>query len=411
MAALFARRERPDGPGHLAALDGLRAAAILLVVCTHVGAATGANWWGGIPWRMIGNGTVGVPIFFVLSGFLLYRPFARAALGDTDLPAVRGYLRRRALRVLPAYWLMLPFGLLVAENARAGQPFTWLQLVTLTHIYDPDRWWEGESLSSIWSLAVEAFFYLLLPLLAWAMHRWGRGSARRLLAMALGLAAVSLAQAMIVRYAFDLKVVFYLEPLPPRTLGYFGLGMALAVMAERPGRWAARIGAAPGVGWVIALCLLALVATPLGTPLSGPQSAHQYLVAGLLFPAIAVAAVAPAALAPGHPFTRAVLGNRVAAGFGRISYGVFLWHTPILMAWYRWTGRPMFLGDFWLVLGVVLPLSLLVAVLSHDLVEQPLQRFARRAPRLRATADGGEGGARRVSVPPGGTETREGVGA
>lgn len=367
-----------DSSKKLAALDGLRGVAILLVVCVHVGDVTGVVKEERFVWRLLGTGTIGVPVFFILSGFLLYRPFARATLNGTALPSVRAYLRRRALRILPAYWLMLPAGVLLADAPEARRPLVWLQLITLTHPYDPDRWWEGTSLLAIWSLSVEACFYLLLPLLARGTHRPCRGSARRLLLVLSTLAAASVAWTGILRYAAELPVVFYSEPLLPRSLVHFALGMILAVLAERPGRAAAWTAASPGVGWVVALCGLSLLATPLVTPLDGPQSAHQYLVGTFLIPLTALAAVAPAALAPHRDFNRVLLGNRLVREFGGISYGIFLWHLPVLTAWYRLSGRPMFLGDFWTVLTVVLAVSVPLAALSHDLVERPFQRLGRR---------------------------------
>jgi len=367
-----------SSPKKLATLDGLRGIAILLVVCVHVGDVTGVVRYEEFVWRLLGTGTIGVPIFFILSGFLLYRPFARATLHGTALPDVRGYLRRRAFRVLPAYWLVLPVAVRMCDDPRAENPLVWLELATLTHPYDPDRWWEGTSLLAFWSLSVEVCFYLLLPLLAWGAHRACRGSARRLLIVMSGLAVASVAWTGTLRYVAEIPVIFYSEPLLPRSLVHFALGAALAVAAERPGPAAARIAASPGLGWVIALCGLALLSTPLTTPLSGPQSAHQYLVGTFLIPLVALAAVAPAALAPDRDFNRVLLGNRLVAGLGRISYGIFLWHLPVLIAWYRLSGRPMFAGDFWTVLSVVLGISAVLGALSHDLVEQPFQRLGRR---------------------------------
>ncbi|WP_157963542.1 acyltransferase family protein [Actinocorallia populi] len=369
----------PRRNDHLAALDGLRGIAILLVVWVHVGDVTGVVWYEEFGWRMLGTGSIGVPLFFILSGLLLYRPFARATLNGTGFPDVRHYFQRRALRILPAYWLVLPVAFWLSESPQAERPLIWLEFLTLTHPYDPGRWWEGTSLLMLWSLSVEVCFYLLLPLLARGMHRWGRGSARRLLAVLSGLAVASVVWTATLRYVADLRFVFYAEHLLPRSFVHFALGMALAVAAERPGRAAARIAAFPGLGWVAALCGLALLSTPLTTPLSGPQTPHQYLVATVLTPLVACAAVAPAAIAPDRTFNRVLLGNRLLTGCGRISYGLFLWHMPVLMAWYRLTGRPYFLGDFWLVLAVVLPISVVLSVLCHDLVEQPFQRLGRRA--------------------------------
>ena len=86
----------------LPALDALRAVGAAAVIGTHVGFSTGAISrfeWGGLLARL----DVGVAIFFVLSGFLLFRPFAAAVATGADRPSVRRYLWRRALRILPAY--------------------------------------------------------------------------------------------------------------------------------------------------------------------------------------------------------------------------------------------------------------------------------------------------------------------
>ncbi|WP_304523669.1 acyltransferase [Actinocorallia sp. API 0066] len=378
--------------GHLDALDGLRTVAIALVVGVHVVGPTGMLNDPGIGWRMLAAGGVGVPIFFVLSGYLLYRPYARATLDGTPLPGTRDFLRRRALRILPAYWLMLPFALVLLNREHAADPVLWLQMITLTQNYDPNPPWDLTALGlpglvPIWSLSVEAAFYLLLPLFALGLHRFARGSRRRLLGGIGALFALSLVEALGLRFVeytgpvfgYDpIAVLFYNERLLPRSLLYFALGMALAVLAERPGRLSEAVGRAPGIGWTVAVSALALLSTPLATPLfGGDQTARQYVVFSLLTVVVAAAAVAPAALAPDHPFTRGLLANPVMRRIGLVSYGVFLWHAVVIEGWYALTGRDHFAFDFWLVLSVTVLFSLVLASLSLVLVEQPAQRLAR----------------------------------
>ncbi|WP_157963608.1 acyltransferase family protein [Actinocorallia populi] len=379
--------------GHLAALDGVRSVAIMLVVGVHVAVATGMAGESGLGWQMLANGGVGVPIFFVLSGFLLYRPFARASLDGTRRPDVRRYLRRRALRVLPAYWLMLPFVLPLFNPEEARDPLVWLQMVTLTQNYDPHPPWPMtasglEGLGPIWSLTVEAAFYVVLPLLAAGLHRFSRGEPRRLLTGLGLLGGLSLLEAVGLRYAEYLgtvfggdpfRLLFYNEHLLPRSLVFFVLGMAMAVLAERPNRWSGFAGASPGLSWAVAGCALALMSTPLATPMNGVQSAHQYLVHNLLSVVVSAAVVAPAAFGHDGPAVRALLANPLMCRLGLVSYGVFLWHMPVIELWYDLTGRSLFLGDFWLVLGITLVFSLILAALSHLFVEQPAQRLGRRS--------------------------------
>jgi len=123
-------------PSRLPALDALRAVGAAAVVGTHVGfatGATGATAFGGLLARM----DVGVAIFFALSGFLLFRPFAYAAATGTRRPGARRYLWRRALRILPAYWLTVLVCLAVLPGNADAPRADWLRFATLTQIYAP----------------------------------------------------------------------------------------------------------------------------------------------------------------------------------------------------------------------------------------------------------------------------------
>src|SRR3954453_13942377 len=96
----------PPGNPRFPLVDGLRAVAALSVLVTHTAFLSGFNGHGllgGITARL----DVGVALFFVISGFLLYRPFVAARMGGRGGPRAGLYFRRRALRILPAYWLAL----------------------------------------------------------------------------------------------------------------------------------------------------------------------------------------------------------------------------------------------------------------------------------------------------------------
>ncbi|WP_460306461.1 acyltransferase family protein [Actinocorallia aurea] len=378
--------------GHLDALDGLRGLGIALVVVIHVAGPTAMLTLPDVQWRILNMFSVGVPIFFTLSGYLLYRPYARAALAGAPSPRTLDYLRRRALRILPAYWVMLPFGILLFNGDHAGNLWFWVKMITFGHTYDLHPEWElGASgpvaLGPIWSLTVEVGFYLLLPLLAAGLRRFARGDSRRLLFGIGVLFALSVAETFVVRRLELLGTIFgqdpmiflfYNEHLLPRSLMYFAVGMALAVLAERPNRFSAAVGSSPGIGWVVAICLMALGSTPLVTSLHSGQTANQYTLFVVIAVVVSASIVAPAALAPEQPLTRLLLANPVMRQLGLVSYGLLLWHSLVIDGWYRLTGRDMYAFDFWLVLSVTLLFGLMLAVLSHVFVEQPAQRFARR---------------------------------
>ncbi|WP_460370368.1 acyltransferase family protein, partial [Actinocorallia lasiicapitis] len=220
---------RPAGP-RTRELDGLRGVAIVMVVAVHVAELTAMASPGTPVWRLVAACGGGVPVFFVLSGYLLYRPWLRGPV------AVGGYYRRRLVRILPAHWAVTAVALPVFSPHHAQDLRSWAELLTLTHLYDPRRWWIGSgpvALGPVWSLAVEAAFYLLLPLLA-------RLRIGTVAALAVGCAVFT----WWLRTHASYGAFSYWHPLLPRWFPYFAAGMALAVLVERGwrpsgGRWLA----------------------------------------------------------------------------------------------------------------------------------------------------------------------------
>ncbi|MGZ6887953.1 MAG: acyltransferase family protein, partial [Acidimicrobiia bacterium] len=149
-ATVPTRRAEPRFPG----FDGLRALAALAVLVTHVadtGGANAPNLFGIFFARFDG----GVAIFFVLSGILLYRPFARAHLLDEPRPAVGAYLWRRALRIYPAYWLATTAVVFVFANTSFSSVRSALLDYSLLHIYSPHQPDVFAPLVQSWTLATE----------------------------------------------------------------------------------------------------------------------------------------------------------------------------------------------------------------------------------------------------------------
>ena len=116
---------RVSGPSRarLPGIEGLRALAAGAIVLLHAWSilATAGLVGTAVPAYSIAAQPLhdGVTLFFVLSGFLLWRPFARAIASGRDLPSLRRYARNRALRILPAYWAVLALSALVLASAPA----------------------------------------------------------------------------------------------------------------------------------------------------------------------------------------------------------------------------------------------------------------------------------------------------
>ena len=159
----------------VASLTGIRAVAAILVMATHAAYATG-KYTHGYVGLVYSRMEIGVPIFFVLSGFLLFGPWVNAVAKDGPAPSVRRYAWHRVRRIMPAYVVTVLVAYLVYHFRMAGPNpgHTWMGLfrnLTLTHIYTDNYLYSypHQGLTQMWSLAVEVAFYAALPLLAYLL--------------------------------------------------------------------------------------------------------------------------------------------------------------------------------------------------------------------------------------------------
>jgi len=403
---------RAAAPAHQGPLDGLRAAAAAAVLLTHVGSLTGYSLTGTPVSWVLSRGDVGVPIFFTLSGLLLYRKWAAAALTGARAGRIAVYLRRRALRILPAYWAVVLIALPVLNTGPAHHVWSWLQYLLLLQNYDIHPWWTGTGatgLAQMWSLVVEVSFYLALPLLAaaltWFACRGGRSDdgaagvsrrARRLLAGIAVLAASSAGWQVLGYYPHP--NLWFEGTLPPLMI-WFCTGMAMAVAlawaaAEAgPGGPASRAGrsvaASVGMCGLIAACAFAIACTPLtGPEFSGVPGLWATEVKTALYTLIAGAIVAPVAFQPlladraAGLLSARLLGSRPARFLGTISYGIFLWQ---FLAAYAFFGllhlKTVFAGGTYTppevaAIGLAIALFTIAAsTVSYYLIERPAQHL------------------------------------
>ncbi|MEV5705622.1 acyltransferase [Actinoallomurus sp. NPDC052274] len=404
MTTTRAEERTPDPPaepprisGHQDALDGVRAVAALGVLLFHVAADTGHTFRSDLTAWLLSGAGICVPVFFTLSGLFLYRPWVAALLlAGHDRPRTVRYLWRRAVRILPAYWLVVAFVMGTILTAHAGDPWTWLKLLTLTYTYDPHPWWHtylGPSgLGQMWSLTVEAAWYALLPVTAALLGRYARRGgadtgvrARRLLRAIAGYAAVSFVFTV---FMFTPRMSIQLGVFVPRYFAWFAIGMALSVVtvwartgAAAPVRFCRTIAHSWGTCWAIAGVLYCVAASPLTGPtdlvtLDTTWTAELRI---LLYGLVAAFFVAPVALAgPGDSGVGRILGNRVVSFLGRVSYGVFLWQLAVSVTWFRVTGHAAFTGGFLTAFPVITALTVAVATLGFYAVEKPALRLTRR---------------------------------
>ncbi|MEV4529075.1 acyltransferase [Streptosporangium sp. NPDC049304] len=389
-------RDLPAVGGHLDAMDGVRAVASFGVLLYHVASTTGASLREGFLPALLSRGDIGVPIFFLLSGFLLYRPWAGEVVRGEAPPGAGGYLWKRALRILPAYWLVVAVALPLWSWPQAADPVNWLPFLLLVQNYVPEPWWAGASppgLGQMWSLSVEMTFYLALPLLAVALRalaRRGADPVARAKLLLTGICALALVSPL---WAIFSHVPAHRPELGlwlPRSMLYFAAGMALAVVSfwahaetdpDAPVRRLTRgVRESWVTCWIIAAFVYAVAASPIaGGRLFEIQDLWTDIFEMTLYTVFVLALLSPVALQTPEPSPlRSLLGNRVMRYLGRISYGVFLWQFVVIVGWYELTGQETFSGDLLTTLVVCTAFTVLLADLSHRLVEAPALRLRSR---------------------------------
>ncbi|MFJ6199844.1 acyltransferase family protein [Micromonospora sp. NPDC092111] len=374
----------------LPALDAVRVIGALAVVGHHVGFATGRNTGDAAVGAWLSRLDVGVAVFFVLSGFLLFRPYAHAQATYRRPPATGRYLWRRAARILPAYWVAVVTCLLVLPQNRPASTGDWLRHATLTQIYQHGQLRHG--LSQTWSLATEVTFYLLLPVLA-TLLLGRRPRPDRVFRIAVAAAVVTGGWVALMGWGV-LSLGLHTMWLPSYA-GWFGAGMALAsahvALCTGRGerwRWLDDLGRAPLACWTIALGALAVATTPVTGPrdLAEP-TAGQFATKLVLYLVVAVLLIVPVAFGP-QTRTKGVFDSVIGRWLGRVSYGLFLWHPFVLEGIYLVDGRPEFTGDPLGTFLLTVAGGLVLATVSYYAIERPCQRWGGQWPgRRRSTSE------------------------
>lgn len=364
------------------ALDAMRAVGAGMVVMTHVGFSTGMyshGWFG----PLLAHLDLGVAIFFVLSGFLLARPWLVARAAGAPGPGAGGYLWRRALRILPLYWLVALACLLLDLDGRPLGAREWVSTLTLTQTYAGGVVPQG--LAQMWSLCVEASFYLVLPLLV-PLVAGRRAEVRRVTVAAALLGGLGLVWVGLVRGLGHPDAAQWLPAYLPWFLG----GIVLAALSVSP-RWRARMDRSadlPG-WWLLALGLFVAACTPLAGPttlLELPTPA-QAVVKTVLYGAIATCLVLPLVFGPADGgAVRRLLARPLPAALGRISYGIFCVHMVVLLGGMHLLGVGDFWPHFWLVLAGTALVSVTLAAAAYVVVERPAMRLRTLGSRAHARA-------------------------
>jgi peptidoglycan/LPS O-acetylase OafA/YrhL len=352
----------------VASWTGLRAFAAVMVMVAHAAFWTG-HYTSDAQGLFFSRFEMSVPVFFSLSGFLLFRTWVRAAAnrqgdGPPRLPSLRHYFLHRFVRVLPAYWVAVT-AIYIVYHFRPGDGATglgwegFLRNMTLTQIYG---WgWQHQGLTQTWSLAVEATFYLLLPILGWAAcalicrKRW-----RPELLIAF-LSACALVTPV---WIFATQDNWQMDKLwLPGFVDWFLAGMVIAVAEQM------RVRVNSWLMLAFAAASFALACTwAAGEPTIVPNDPAAAVVKSFLYLVFGMSLLAAVVLGnPRNPFAR-LLGSRPVAWVGEISYELFLVHLMILEIVMYVLGYGVCQGSWPILLACTLVASLPIAWALHWVV-------------------------------------------
>lgn len=360
-------------------MDAMRAFAALAIVVFHL---SDTYQWQGDLRPALRQLTIGVPIFFLISSFLLYRPFVVARLEGRPPPSLRRFARRRVLRIVPAFWVALTVAILIGSTIAATDA---VRLYLFAQVYSPRTLELG--LGQAWSLDVEILLYVLLGVVGWAVARRrpaGGASWRSETVPVLALLGLSVLIKAAVVAGMDLRddadrwILYTL----PWYLDHMAVGMLLAVWSaqrvvvggsDRVQRvvesraWLCWLGAAVGFALVVELA-------------QGWPEEDGIVVRHHLRLLIAVLFLLPAIFGPAdHGRLRRVVGSRPVLAVGVVSYSLYLWHTMVI-------GRVDNLLPFGVTAGagalvgatVAIGASLVLAAGSYLVIELPALRYRSR---------------------------------
>jgi len=361
--------DQPAGPrlAYVAGLDGIRAISIIGIMANH----SGLGWAAG--------GFISVNVFFVLSGYLITALLVKEWLKSGTV-RLKQFWARRARRLLPALFVLLIgmafYAWLLAPPDTRGSVRT-NALATLFYVGNWHQIFSGQSyfaqtavqspLLHTWTLAIEEQFYLVWPLVVLGMLKW-RKRLRPLLALTVVMAVASAVEmALLFHSGADPSRLYYGTDTRAQDL-LLGAIVALALAYRRPAT------SPPGRRGMSILVVAAAAGFAVEWIRLTEKSSFPYR-GGFLVCDVLVALVILGVVQAPRGIPARVLGWRPLAYIGKISYGLYLWHWPVILT--LTDARTGLVG--WQLFGLRSITSFALAVVSSHFVEVPIRRGAIRS--------------------------------
>lgn len=332
-------------------LDGLRACAVFLVMIGHYGHRTAI-------------GSLGVALFYVLSGFLITWLLEREYRATQTLN-IRWFYARRALRIFPALYVFLAVSVLVLPRLDIHLSISeWLASAAyFNDYYSALHYRPSTALTHTWSLGVEEKFYLLWPLLFLTMRRKGIATARIGVGIAIIVAVIWRAYLLIVigvrphyiQFAFDTR------------FDYLAAGCLLALLSSTSAATAAPCQCTERGRYLTGLLAITCLVVLTTTLSSAKQYALSFPLEWVLLGSLLWSVTTTHATGPWR-----LLASAPLRWLGTISYGTYLYHKVAWLVVRHWVDSP------WAAAFSAVPVAIAASALSYYLLEQPFLRLKRR---------------------------------
>jgi peptidoglycan/LPS O-acetylase OafA/YrhL len=379
---------------------------MLLVFFTHLflladpndGSNMRAYGWAA---PILGHIDLGLAAFFVLSGYLIARPFARAYVAGTRRPPLRDYVRNRVLRVVPAFYVftvlvLLIFGLDGTLRSGAHNASHWWQVLgQFFFVQGQTRGPASVPIGPAWSIGAEVGFYVLIPIAASVGYRVGDRIASMERRAAVAIAAIAVLTFVSIAARAVYKFDFRWLTSPPAIMYVFMPGVAVAIVEPLIApRLRGRARLAKQIAWAsFAAAALAAVVYAASDYDARQTPIHHALGQRALIASMCTGALifGLVVLQLGTDRAPRLFGNRLMLWMGARSYSFYLAHIAVLMAIDHVLGAGESIATRAVIMTAVgLPVTTAIAALSYRYVERPFLERKRRA--VTRGTDGGPAG-------------------
>jgi len=380
-------------------LDALRAIATLMIVAYHILGIGGSGFslqHRDVFGHIATNLNIGVSIFFTLSGYLLFKPFAEAILRKTVGPNLKSFYVKRAARIFPGYWVTL-ITLALAGAIAIPNASGLIRNVFLVHPFTASDVFTG--ITQSWTLSVEVCFYLILPFMAAVL-----AFITEKMSQEQSVAVLTLALLLLALFSYAFRIFVHFSHLPVLAIGHltlpahfdtFALGMLVAVLREIPNpsskvvkitKICTRLSTSIFSASVFCWLLSSRIGLRLGfepTPFLNDVIGHFLYSLSSFLLLIALCFRQLTSRNGGGFLVRSL------AWLGSISYGIYLWHFIFVSGLFPKKVMPYLPGDSQIFIRflIVFPASIAIASLSFYCIERPIMRLASKKIRASDLAD------------------------